>query len=53
MSRSLSGLVEFVKAVTNSNASALMLIARDASTNVLHQPSDVDPKVVEMPWREE
>ncbi|KAL1689447.1 amidase signature domain-containing protein [Schizophyllum commune] len=35
MSRSLSGLVEFVKAVTNSS------------------PSDVDPKVVEMPWREE
>ncbi|KAI4518655.1 amidase [Schizophyllum commune Loenen D] len=35
LSRSLSGLVEFVKAVTTSN------------------PSDVDPKVVEMPWREE
>ncbi|KAL1673882.1 amidase signature domain-containing protein [Schizophyllum commune] len=35
MSRSLSGLVEFVKAVTNGNL------------------SDVDPKVVEMPWREE
>ncbi|KAL1726399.1 amidase signature domain-containing protein [Schizophyllum commune] len=35
MSRSLAGLVEFVKAVTNGN------------------PSDVDPKVVEMPWREE
>lgn len=35
MSRSLSGLAEFVRAVTTSN------------------PSDVDPKVVEMPWRED